>query len=233
VTNPRANCGVPISRSRVASFVSQIRTESVTNDGKSFTQLTGYASTVERGYRMFDQFGEYTEIVAASAFDETLRNSPDVVFLENHAGRAMARTGAGTLELEADEQGLLSRALLNPTRTDVADLIKAIDDGAVTEMSFAFRITSGTWSPDYSEYRINTVDLDRGDVSAVTYGANPNTSIEARGAGFIAAIEVLGEAQGRAAMARLRARFPDLEGTKAKAEASQVAYLRAKLELEK
>ena len=165
-------------------------------------------------------------MVSASAFDDTLRANPDVVFLENHTGRAMARTSAGTLTLSADEHGLRSEAMLNPTRTDVADLVAAIDDGAVTEMSFAFRITDGAWSPDYTEYRINAVDLDRGDVSAVTYGANPHTSIEARAAGFIAAIDDMGEEQARAALARLQDRFGRDE------QPSQVAYLRAAMELD-
>lgn len=229
MTHQRAATAVPVSRSRVASFASQIRTQSVEQDGKAFTKLSGYASTVERGYQMHDMFGPYTEVVSASAFDDTLRADPDVVFLENHTGRAMARTGAGTLTLSADATGLLSEALLNPTRTDVADLVAAIGDGAVTEMSFAFRITDGTWSPDYTEYRINSVDLDRGDVSAVTYGANPHTSIEARAAAFMADIDSMGEEQARAALARLAARF-DITRT---AEApSQVAYLRAALELD-
>jgi len=197
----------------------------VQKDGKDFAELTGYASTVEQSYEMHDAFGPYSEVVSRSAFDATLAAGPDVVFLENHAGRAMARTGAGTLELHADDQGLHSRALLNPTRSDVADLLAAIKDGAVTEMSFAFRIESGQWSPDYSEYRIDRVNLDRGDVSAVTYGANPHTSIEARAAAFIADIEHMSEGQARAALARLTARLAPAE------QSSQVAYLRAKLEL--
>ena len=77
------------------------------------------------------------------------------------------------------------------------DLTAAIADGAVTEMSFAFRITDGQWSPDYTEYRINAVDLDRGDVSAVTYGANPHTSIEARAASLLAALDHMSEEQAR------------------------------------
>lgn len=222
----RATTAVPISRARVAAFASQIRTQSVEHDGKAFTKLSGYASTVERGYQMHDMFGPYTEVVSASAFDVTLSANPDVVFLENHTGRAMARTSAGTLTLSADEHGLRSEAMLNPTRTDVQDLTAAITDGAVTEMSFAFRIVDGQWSPDYTEYRINAVDLDRGDVSAVTYGANPHTSIEARAAGFIAAIDDMGEEQARAALARLQDRF----GQRAE-QPSQVAYLRAAMEL--
>lgn len=226
MTHQRAATAVPISRARVAAFASQIRTQSVEHDGKAFTKLSGYASTVERGYQMHDMFGPYTEVVSASAFDVTLSANPDVVFLENHTGRAMARTSAGTLTLSADEHGLRSEAMLNPTRTDVQDLTAAITDGAVTEMSFAFRIVDGQWSPDYTEYRINAVDLDRGDVSAVTYGANPHTSIEARAAGFIAAIDDMGEEQARAALARLQDRF----GQRAE-QPSQVAYLRAAMEL--
>jgi hypothetical protein len=42
-------------------------------------------------------------------------------------------------------------------------------------MSFAFRIESGQWSPDYTEYRINRYDIHRGDVAIVGYGANPYT----------------------------------------------------------
>lgn len=225
----RASTPVPVSRSRVAAFSSEIRTQTVEHDGKAFTELAGYASVTERGYQMHDMFGPYSEVVAAGAFDETLRANPDVVFLENHTGRAMARTGAGTLELSADDTGLMSRALLNPTRTDVQDLTAAIKDGAVTEMSFAFRITDGTWSPDYTEYRINAVDLNRGDVSAVTYGANPFTSIEARAASLMAALDHMSEEQARAAMARLAARFPTT--VEASEQPSQVAYLRAALEL--
>ena len=229
IQQARAATEVPVSRSRVAAFSSEIRTKTVEHDGKAFTELTGYASVVERGYTMHDMFGPYSEVVSASAFDATLSANPDVVFLENHAGRAMARTGAGTLELSADATGLLSRALLNPTRTDVRDLTAAIADGAVTEMSFAFRITDGQWSPDYTEYRINAVDLDRGDVSAVTYGANPHTSIEARAASLLAALDHMSEEQARAAMSRLTARFAT--DVAPEPEVSQVAYLRAALAL--
>ena len=56
-------------------------------------------------------------------------------------------------------------------------------------MSFAFRIVRGAWSPDYTEYRILEVDLDRGDVSAVNFGANPNTSIAARAKQALAALD--------------------------------------------
>lgn len=182
--------GIPSAPARERWNGGQIRSQLVERDGKQFVHLSGYASTVNESYEMYDMFGPYTEIVDGGAFDRTLRADPDVSFLVNHRGLTMARTANGTLELSVDDQGLASDAYLNPSRTDVRDLVAAIEDGDITEMSFAFQIVRGSWSPDYEEYRILEVDLDRGDVSAVNYGANPNTSIAARMAA-IAAVDEL------------------------------------------
>jgi hypothetical protein len=62
------------------------------------------------------------------------------------------------------------------------------------------------WSPDYTEYRIQEVDLDRGDVSAVNYGANPYTSIAARSREILDALDRLPAGAARAAMDRLTKR---------------------------
>jgi HK97 family phage prohead protease len=171
---------IPSTSNRAQAFAAQLRVATVKRDGKDFFHFHGYASTVEEPYEMYDMWGPYTEIVDAHAFDRTLSASPDVAFLVNHRGTTMARTKSGTLELSVDEQGLRSDAYCNPERTDVADLAHAINDEDVDQMSFAFRIVRGQWSPDYTEYRILEVDLDRGDVSAVNFGANPFTSISAR-----------------------------------------------------
>lgn len=170
----------PNGAARSQPFGAQFRTANVEHNGQSKRLLTGYASMVERGYPMHDIFGEYTEIVERGAFERTLSDSPDVAYLVNHRGVTMARTTNGTLELSADETGLLTKAYLNPKRNDVNDLILAIEDKDVTEMSFAFMITDGQWDEDFSTFRIKSVDLNRGDVSAVNYGANPYTSVAAR-----------------------------------------------------
>lgn len=162
----------------------EMRATTVQRDGKSYLKLDGYASAYERGYEMWDWAGEYTEVVSAGAGSVSLAAGPDVSFLINHRGLPLATTRAGTLELAEDDTGLRSVSYMNPKRQDAADLYAAIDDGDVREMSFAFRIESGRWSPDYTEYRIDAYDIDRGDTSAVTYGANPHTSIGARAARF-------------------------------------------------
>ena len=205
----REPAAVPSAPTRAQAFGAQLRVQTVQRDGKSFFHFHGVASTVEQPYKMYDWYGEYDEVVDAGAFDATLAASPDVAFLLNHAGTTMARTKSGTLDLAVDETGLVSDAYCNPERSDVADLAHAISDGDIDEMSFAFRIVRGVWSPDYTEYRILEVDLDRGDVSAVNYGANPNTSISARAKQALAAVDELPAPYLRALAARAGERLGD------------------------
>lgn len=184
-------------------FTSQLRAKKVMRDEMEWYELEGYASAFEAGYEMWDMFGPYTEIVAKGAADATLAADPEVVFRFNHGGTPMAGTRNQRLQLWADEAGLGQRAWVNPKRSDVQLLVQAIEDGDVREQSFMFRITSGQWSPDYTEYRINSFDLERGDVGPVTYGANPHTSISARSGEFLAAIDQLPPLVAREAYARL------------------------------
>lgn len=195
---------------RDLSAQSQLRAKKVDRDGKPFFQVEGYYTVYERGYEMWDWAGPYTEIVSADAGEKTTAANPDVVYLVNHAGLAMARTVAGTLELWSDATGGGNRAYLNPQRQDVKDLVAAIDDGTITEQSFAFMIVAGQWSPDYTEFRINEYDIDRGDTSAVNYGANPYTSVAARSREILDALDHLPAGAARAALDRLSHR-PDLE----------------------
>jgi uncharacterized protein len=145
--------------------------------------FTGVASATERSYEMWDSFGPYGEVVSAGAFDTTLNRADlDVPLVLGHDQlRRIARTTLGTLTLAVeDEAGLRVSALLDPADADVAYIAPKLRAGLIDEMSFAFRIEAGTWSPDYSEYRIERVDLHRGDVAIVGYGANPYTDAALR-----------------------------------------------------
>jgi phage head maturation protease len=132
-----------------------------------------------------------------------------VVYRFNHGGMAMATTANGRLELGTDATGFSNRAWINPKRADVRDLITAIEDKDVTEQSFMFQITNGKWNEDFTEFRINEVDMDRGDVGPVTYGANPYTLVAARAGEFLSAIPDMPVLAAREAMSRLSLR-PDL-----------------------
>ncbi len=203
---------MPADGARLLPFPAQFRTPALVDwHGEQRYRLTGIASTVEQPYRMFDMFGEYEEVIDRAAFNETLSADPDVAFLVNHKGVTMARSrpnvrGQRSLELGMTGTGLGSVAYVNPARQDVKDLVHAINDEDVTEMSFAFRIDDGDWNEDYTEFRIRQVNIDRGDVSAVNYGANPYTSIGARSVELMADLDRLPAGTARAALERLQAR---------------------------
>jgi HK97 family phage prohead protease len=146
-------------------------------------RFDGHASVTETPYEMYDYFGPYNEVVSAGAFDATLNRSDlDVPFVLGHDQlRRIARTTNGSLQLSMDDHGLAVLADLDPADRDVDYILPKLRSGLVDEMSFAFRITRGVWSPDYTEYRIDEVDIHRGDVAIVGFGANPFTDTGSRG----------------------------------------------------
>lgn len=160
-------------------------------DGTTQVEFVGHASVTERAYEMWDAYGPYTEVITHSAFDATLaRPDLDVPLVLGHDQlRRIARTTTGTLDLSIDDGGLLVAARLDPADADVAYIAPKLRARLVDEMSFAFRIESGTWSPDWTQYRIDQVDIHRGDVAIVGYGANPATD---------AALRQRGDARARA-----------------------------------
>ncbi|MFI8962055.1 HK97 family phage prohead protease [Streptomyces sp. NPDC053493] len=171
----------------------------------SVTTISGYASVVEEPYEMWDFLGSYAEVVRSGAFTKTLNETPQVQLLLNHGGLAMAYTKAGTLRLSEDSTGLYMEADVSTARGDVQDMLLALEDRSVDEMSFAFRVTRQIWSPDYDQRDILEVDLHRGDVSVVNFGANPATSVTPamRAVDF----DSLDDGDARALYERLQRRF--------------------------
>ena len=156
-----------------------VREAGESGDGLIFQ---GVASVTERAYDMWDAFGPYAEVVDRGAFDNTLAQ-PDLdvpLVLAHDQMRRIARTTNGSLRLSMTDEGLGVDADLDRRDLDVAYIEHKLRAGLIDEMSFAFRIVNGQWSPDYTEYRITEVDLHRGDVAIVGWGANPHTTANLR-----------------------------------------------------
>jgi HK97 family phage prohead protease len=153
----------------------ELRAKDNGSGGDALT-FSGYACITEVGYEMSDWLGPFTEVVRAGAFTKTLAENADVPFLVNHAGLTLARTKSGTMRLAEDDTGLHTEAELDPASPHVQALRSAMDRGDVDEMSFGFWITRQQWSPDFDQRDILEVSLNKGDVSVVNYGANPNTA---------------------------------------------------------
>lgn len=147
-------------------------------------RFEGLASVTGQLYTMFDWLGEYDEQVAVGAFEETLAADPHTPLVIDHtSSRRLALTGNARSPLElteitdGDTTGLQSIApTMELSDPDVAYITPKLESGLIDEMSFRFTIEAGRWSEDFMTFVIQRVNIHRGDVSIVGYGANPLTA---------------------------------------------------------
>lgn len=167
-----------LGRASVELRVEELRVEG--DEVPAVVPVRGVASRTEVWYDVYGgpDRGGWREMVERGAFSATLTGQPDVVLLSEHQGLNLARTISSTLRVSEDETGLVYRADLDGEVPAVAHIYSGLRRGDITESSFAFRVMRQEWNGDYSERRIREVDLDRGDVSIVNFGANEFTSAE-------------------------------------------------------
>jgi HK97 family phage prohead protease len=148
--------------------------------GGTAFEFNGYAATFNEPFQMWDMWGEeYEEEVVPGAFTRTLANKADVAFLIGHdtAGILMARTKSGTMRLGQDTRGLaVNVPAMDGGREDVRALASAVERGDMDEMSCAFMTRQQRWNDDYTKRSMLEMDLHRGDVCAVVFGANAGTA---------------------------------------------------------
>lgn len=161
----------------------EVRSASTSDD----LVVEGYASTFNQPYELYGgpPYG-WTEEVDRHAFDKTLASSPDVPLLLNHEGMPLARTKSGTLQLSTDDHGLKMSATLDRRDPQVQSLAIKLERGDMDEMSFAFWVIRDEWNHDDEFRRLIEVNINKGDVAIVNYGANPSTNV-----GIVRAIEEL------------------------------------------
>jgi HK97 family phage prohead protease/HK97 family phage major capsid protein len=148
--------------------------------GSNF-EFTGYATVYDAPFDMWDQNGDpFTESVAQGACKRSLANpNLDVPFLIGHndAGIPLARTKSGTMQLAEDTHGLhVHVPSMDGRREEVRALASAVERGDLSEMSLAFVCVRQAWDDQYERRTVLEMDLHRGDVCAVTHGANPATA---------------------------------------------------------
>jgi uncharacterized protein len=137
--------------------------------------FTGMFSKLDTPFTMADQWGTYDETMRSGSLTRTISLGCDTQFCLNHdwTGAPMARTVAGSLDLTPDAT---CEARIDPARSDVAIVASAIEGGELNAMSFAFWATRQEWDGDYTTRDILECDMDGGDVSVVTFPANPGTT---------------------------------------------------------
>lgn len=131
-----------------------------------------------------EDLGGFREQIAPGAFTRTIREGGPVYALWNHdPNYVIASTKNGSLRLSEDKNGL--RAEMDPLDTPtIRDLVvKPIQDGLISKMSFGFSVPHGgaDMMNDKTMGPVRTLrDVDLFDVSPVTFPAYPATDVQAR-----------------------------------------------------
>ncbi len=160
-----------------------VEARAVEDQGDEKRIVTGYASTFDEPYVLYDGDGwKYLEVIDRGAFDNT--DMSDVIMQYDHKGRVFARTRNNTLEVTPDDKGLFIKADLGGTEIG-RELFEEIRGGYTDKMSFGFTVNGEFEESQKTDegvriYTRHITSVEKlYDVSAVSLPANDGTSIEA------------------------------------------------------
>lgn len=131
---------------------------------------------------------DYTEIIDRGALDTT--DLKDVRFLVNHntdmipLARSRNNNANSTMQLSVDEDGMTIRVDLDTeNNTDAKSLYSAVSRGDISGMSFMFSVDKDSWDDADTDHPIRHIRSIKRvlEVSAVTFPAYAQTSIQTRG----------------------------------------------------
>lgn len=132
--------------------------------------------------------GWYDEVIERSALDAT--DLKDVRFLINHnvgmipLARSRNNTPNSTMQMSVDENGMGIRVDLDTeNNAEAKSLYSAVGRGDISGMSFMFIVDKDSWEDidtDHPTRRIQSIRRVM-EVSAVTFPAYSQTSIQTRG----------------------------------------------------
>ncbi len=167
--------------------------------GENAPVLRGHAAVFNQ---LSENLGGFRERIAPGTFTDAIRED-DVRALINHDPHyVLGRNTAGTLSLSEDQRGLAVE--ISPPDTQAAsDLLKSIERGDITQMSFGFRTVEDSWDEEDGTVIRTLKKVRLRDVSAVTYPAYPQTDVAAR------AFELWKESQYQPDTTEMRKRLMD------------------------
>ena len=139
-------------------------------------------------YNQRTDLGWYDEIVEAGALDYA--DLKDVRFLVNHntemipLARSRNNNEHSTMQLIPDEEGMGIRVDLDTeNNSEARNLYSAVGRGDITGMSFMFEVDKDSWEDIDSDHPLRRIRSFKKifEVSAVTFPAYSQTSIQTRG----------------------------------------------------
>lgn len=168
-------------KKEIRSFTFEVRAE---QDERHGNILTGRPIV----FNERTDLGWYDEIISADALTDT--DLRDVRFLVNHntdmipLARSRNNNENSTMQLSVDDQGMVIRVDLDiDNNAEAKSLYSAVERGDIDGMSFMFTVDRDTWDDPESDHPTRTIEAlgKVFEVSAVTFPAYEQTSIQARG----------------------------------------------------
>lgn len=142
--------------------------EGITAKGR---KLYGYAAR----FNHETDLGEFREVIEPGAFTRSL-SGRDVRAIYEHDGKALlGRSGAGTLRLQEDEQGLAFELDL-PDTTLGRDLAVLVERGDLCGCSFGFQVRTDDWRGGVRHLQ----DVDLHEITITATPAYDATSVQVR-----------------------------------------------------
>jgi hypothetical protein len=140
-------------------------------------KLSGYAATFDTEARI----ANFTEVIRAGAFAESLKLNRDILALVDHSPeRLLGRTKSGSLRLFEDKRGLSFEIDL-PDTQDGRDVLTLAERGDLGGMSFGFRVPEG--GEVWQGRRRDLIRVDLLEISVVkSWPAYDGTTVHARAA---------------------------------------------------
>ena len=132
--------------------------------------------------------GWYDELIEQGALDTT--DLKDVRFLVNHnidmipLARSRNNNENSTMQMRVDDDGMTIRVDLDvDNNADAKSLYSAVSRGDISGMSFMFSVDKDSWDDADTEHPTRRIRSIRRvmEVSAVTFPAYSQTSIQTRG----------------------------------------------------
>ena len=151
--------------------------------------LTGRPILFDRSTEISDPWiGTYTEVIDRGALDNT--DLKDVRFLVNHntdmipLARSRNNNANSTMQMSVDDEGMTIRVDLDvENNTEAKNLYSAVGRGDISGMSFMFSVDKDSWENADTDHPTRHIRSIRrvAEVSAVTFPAYAETSIQTRG----------------------------------------------------
>ena len=160
--------------------ISELRIDKSSEGGD---RIVGYTAVFDQEIEFKGMFGGgFREVIRKGAFTRAIEENHDIRALFNHdPNNILGRTTSNTLFVREDDVGLFVDIRPDLEDSHSANIMRKIERGDVTGMSFQFTITKETWTEEEEGLDLREIqDVNMFDVGPVTFPAYDETTAAVR-----------------------------------------------------